>query len=315
MEKFAFDQVDILLIDPDRVVRTTIRNILIDNGFRNVTLGEGMNDIEMKLRIGMPDLLISDLHLADGNLNAFIHGLRHHNIGSNPFMPVIVTAWSPTTDDVRAIVQSGADDMITKPLSADQILQRIRALIKARKPFVVTSGYIGPDRRKPGADHDRGMHIDPIQVPNVLRAKALGERGLDISQIQREIDACIKKVNPEKLDRHAHQITWLVERIVPAMAFGGPDDATKKSLDRLLFVAEDVARRMVGTQFEHVSELCQSLINVTQRILDAGDFPAPKDVDLLKPLSQSIQRGFNVSDEEAQRAAHEISSTVGSQRT
>jgi len=312
MEKFAFDQIDILLIDPERSVRSAIRNILVDQGFRHVTVGSGMEDIVTKMRIGMPDLLISDIKLPDGDLNAFVFGLRHHNVGSNPFLPVIATAWSPTTDDVRAIVQSGADDMITKPLSAGQILQRIKMLIKARKPFVVTSGYIGPDRRKPGADHDRGMHIDPIEVPNVLRAKAVGDKTLDVNHIQNQIDECIKKVNLEKLDRHSHQITWLVERIVPSMAFGGPDDATRKSLERLLYVGEDVSRRMVGTKFEHVGELCKSLIDVTQRIIDAGDFPAPRDIELLKPLAQSIQRGFDESDMEAARAAREISDTVAS---
>lgn len=310
MDNFTFDQVDILLIDPDRSVRTTIRNILIDNGFRQVTVGTGMADIELKLRVGMPDLLITDIKLEDGNINSFIYNLRHHNKGTNPFMPVIATAWSPTTEDVRAIVQSGADDMITKPLSAGQILQRIKALIKARKPFVVTSGYIGPDRRKPGADHDRGMKIAPIEVPNILRDKATGVRNMNVNRIQAEIDRCIKKVNLEKLDRHSHQISWLVERIVPAMAFGGPDESTRKSLERLHYVGEDVSRRMVGTKFEHVGELCKSLIDVTQRILDAGDYPAPKDVDLLKPLAQSIQRGFDESDETAARMAHEISDTV-----
>lgn len=310
MDKFTFDQIDILLIDPDRTVRSAIRNILTDNGFRKVTVGEGMADIELKFRLGMPDLLISDIKLPDGDLHAFVYGLRHHSVGSNPFLPIIVTAWSPTTEDVRAIVQSGADDMITKPLSANQILQRIRTLIKARKPFVVTSGYIGPDRRKPGADHDRGMKIEPIDVPNVLRAKATGDHSMDINHIQAQIDDCIKKVNLEKLDRHAHQINWLIERIVPAMVYGPPDENTQKSLNRLLYVGEDVSRRMVGTKFLHVSDLCKSLIDVTQRIIDSGDSPASKDVDLLKPLAQSIQRGFDESDKEAARAAREISNTV-----
>jgi DNA-binding response OmpR family regulator len=310
MDKFAFDQVDILLIDPDRAVRMTIRNILIDSGFRQVTVGTTMEDIDAKMRISMPDLLISDLNIEGGNLNSFVYKLRHHMVGANPFMPVIVTAWSPTSDDVRAIVQSGADDMITKPLSASQILQRIKALIKSRKPFVVTSAYIGPDRRKPGADHDRGMKIDPIEVPNTLRAKAVGQQALDVNKIQAQIDACIKKVNLEKLNRHAHQITWLVERIVPSMAFGGPDTPTLKHLERLLYVTEDVSRRMVGTRFAHVGELCKSLIDVTQRILHAGDFPAPKDVDLLKPLAQSIQRGFNENDADATLTARKISSTI-----
>ena len=310
MEKLALDQIDILLIDPDRAVRSTIRNILIDNGFRTVTMGAGIGDIVSKFKIGMPDLLISDIKLGDGDISDFVYKLRHHEIGSNPFLPVIATAWSPTSEDVRGVVQSGVDDIVAKPLSAGQLLQRITMLIKARKPFVVTSAYIGPDRRKEGDDADRGEHIEQVKVPNVLRAKALGAGRVDIEQVQREIDSCSNKVNLQKLTRHAHQALWLVERIVPGLAFGGPDEPTKRSLERLLYVAEDIARRMVDTPFAHVSELCNSLIEVTGRILDGGDYPSPKDVDLLKPLAKAIQRGFDENDGEAARMAREISESV-----
>lgn len=315
MEKLALDQIDILLIDPDRAVRSTIRNILIDNGFRNVTMGSGLEDIKTQFQIGVPDLLISDIKLEDGDFDAFVYSVRHHDVGSNPFLAIIATAWSPTTDDVRGVVQSGVDDIVAKPLSAGQLLQRIKMLIKARKPFVVTSAYIGPDRRKPGEDHDRGgMHIEQVKVPNVLRAKAMGEGRISITDIQREIDACSKKVNLQKLDRHAHQAMWLVEHIVPGLAFGGPDESTARSLERLLYVAEDTGRRMVGTPFEHVGELCKSLIEVTGRIIASGDFPAPKDVDLLKPLAKAIQRGFDEKDTSAARTVREITKSVSTKQ-
>lgn len=311
MEKLALDQIDILLIDPDRAVRSTIRNILIDNGFRNVAVGAGLADIEAKFKIGMPDLLISDIKLGDGDFNTFVYNLRHHEVGTNPFLPVIATAWSPTSDDVRGIVQSGADHIVAKPLSAGQLLQRIMAMIKVRKPFVVTSAYIGPDRRKPGDDAKRGaMHIEQIQVPNVLRIKATGAGRADLAQIQRQIDECSNTVNLQKLDRHAHQALWLVERIVPGLAFGGPDEPTERALERLLYVAEDTARRMVGTPFEHVGELCRSLIEVTGRVIAAGDMPAPKDVDLLMPLAKAIQRGFDETDGDVAHMVHEISESV-----
>lgn len=309
-DKLTLDQIDVLVIDPDRTSRSTIRNILIDNGFRNISVGEGMADIFSKFQIGMPDLLIADIKIQDGNLNDFVYKLRHHEVGANPFLPIIATAWSPTGDDVRSIVQAGADDIIAKPLSAAQLLSRISMLIKARKPFVVTSHYIGPDRRKPGEEERGGVKLEQLKVPNVLRAKALGAKRLDQSIIQRQVDDFISKVNLQKLDRHAHQAIWLVERIVPGLAFGGPDEPTTRSLQRLLYVSEDISRRMVGTQYEHVSELCNSLLGVTQRILDAGDFPAPKDVDLLKPLANAIQRGFDEKDGDVAKTAHEIFESV-----
>lgn len=315
MNTLARDKIDILLIDPAHTARNAIRNLLIDNGFSRISAGSNMEDIKAQFLLGMPDLLISDIKLPDGNFNELIYGLRHHKVGTNPFMPVIATAWSPTTDDVRAVVQSGADDLITKPMSANQVIQRIEALIKARKPFVVTSAYIGPDRRKDGMDRDRGTKIDPFHVPNTLRAKAIADNEFDARKIQTEIDACIEKVNLEKLNRHAHQISWLVEKIVPSMTSGTHDDETREFLNRLLYVSEDVTRRMIGTPFEHVSELCMSLIDVTQRIIDAGHDTAPRDVELLKPLSQSIERGFDLNDQDAQSTAHKISETVSTKST
>lgn len=311
MDKLAFDKIDILLIDPDRASRSTLRNILVDNGFRNVNQGAKLADINHQFTIGMPDLLISDIKLEDGDFNSFVYKLRHHEVGNNPFLPIIATAWSPTSDEVRAVVQSGADDIVTKPLSAGQLLQRIRGQVLRRKPFMVTSVYIGPDRRKLGTEPREGEEvITPVEVPNTLRAKALGDDNLDVSQVQRDIDACIKNVNLQKLKRHAHQALFLVERIVPGLAFGGPDEPTTRALKRLLYVAEDTGRRMIDTPFAHVEELCKSLIDVTGRVLAAGDYPSPKDVDLLKPLAKAIQRSFDGDDSEAAKLAHEISESI-----
>ncbi|MBF0248157.1 MAG: response regulator [Alphaproteobacteria bacterium] len=307
----SLDTVDILLVDPDRMARSAVRNILIDNGFRRITEGKGMRDIEEKMRIATPDLIISDINLGDGDFSTFVHNLRHHMIGANPFLPVIATAWSPTSDDIRAVVMSGADAIISKPMSANQLLQRIKSLIQARKPFVVTSNYIGPDRGKAGAVvHAKAK---PIEVPNTLRAKALGDKDVNLMDLQREIDRCLKQVNLEKLDSHAHQVMQLVDKILPGLKTETVDEATHNQLDHLLFLGEDISRRMVGTKFAHVSELCDTLIDVTKRILDAetaGRAPAAKDIELLRPLAQSIQRGFDESDTSAARAAREISSTV-----
>jgi hypothetical protein len=131
-----------------------------------------------------------------------------------------------------------------------------------------------------------------------------------VAQIQREIDACTANINLQKLDRHANQAIWLVERIVPGLAYGAPDEATQRSLERLLYVAEDIERRMVGTPYAHVSELCRSLIGVTSRIIESGEFPAPKDVELLNPLAKAIQRGFDGDTDAIAHTAHEISESV-----
>jgi len=311
MDNFSLDKVDVLLIDPDPKVRAMVRSILQTSGFRKVKEGTGLKDIMYEFQIKMPDMIISDIKLPDGNFNTFVYKLRHHDIGTNPFLPILAMAASPTADDIRAVVQAGADDLITKPLSPGQFTQRIKALITSRKPFMVTSAYIGPDRRKEEEKKRPGRkHVPSVEVPNVLKAKSMPGQIFNETQLQLDIRASINNVNLQKLGSHADQTTELVDKIVPSLAFGSPDDATTKALKRLLYVSEDIARRMVGTKFDHVSELCQSLIEVTGRILEAGEFPSPKDVDLLKPLSTAISHGFDESDTDAAKMAHKISESV-----
>ena len=306
--KVNLEDIDVVIVDADRTSRQTIRNILTDNGIRNISVAVNMRDMTNILDVSAPDLLISDHELPDGDFSDFVHKLRHYETKYNPFLPIIATAWSPTHETVRNIIQSGVDHIVSKPLSAGQLMQRIKVLALARKPFIVTSQYIGPDRRK--KDDARPSVSTPVIVPSTLSMKATGAAEINPASLQEEIDACVKQVNIQKLERNAQQVSFLVERIVPGLALGGPDETTARSLDRLLYVSEDISRRMGGTPYAHVSELCNTMINVTRRIIDAGDFPSPKDVELLKPVAKSIEAGFAESGDDARRMAMEISRSV-----
>ena len=303
VQKITLENIDMLLVDPDLQMRHSIRNILHDNGFRNVRLGATIRDIREQMTNAMPDILISEVKLADGDFCDFIASLRHGDNGTNPFLPIIALAWSPTQDEVRHIIRTGADDLLSKPLSAGQLLGRINTLIKDRKPFVVTSDYIGPDRRS--KELREKSKIPLIDVPNTLRAKATGVK--NFSNVQEVIDAAAAEVNLQKLIRHAGQIRYLVDRLVPALVGGAIDEATRMALERLLYIAQDTGRRLAGTRFEHVTDLCRSLIEVTNRILAGGYEADSKDVNLLRPLSQAIQGGFG---EDTEALAFEISKSV-----
>lgn len=304
----TYDEVDLLLIDPDRSTGQMIRSLLAGMGFRSVNLGASLADIEVAFKVAMPDLLICDTNLPDGDFCDFVYKLRHHKVGSNPFLPVISTVWSPTQEIISRVVQTGSDDIITKPTSPGQLMDRIKGLVFKRKPFVVTSAYIGPDRRN---KEDRGPDgVEPVEVPNTLRAKAIGRTLTGDDDLYKQIDACIKKVNLLKIDRHATQIRLLIDDVTTSLSSGSPTENTPKQLDRLLYVAEDTARRMVGTPYDHVSELCRSLIKVTSALINDGDHPKQTDVRLLKPLAKAIKKGFDRTNNEASRMAHEITETV-----
>lgn len=306
-DNLHFEQVDLVVIDPSRTMSNTLANVLRDQGFSKITLGATLADINTKMEIGVPDLLISDDNLPDGNLCELVQKVRHHAIGHNPFVSIIATTWNPTPESVRRIVQTGVDDLVIKPLSATALLKRITEQVLHRKPFVVTSAYIGPDRR---GDEDRPTGIELLEVPNTLKEKSSTIRPIDADNLQSEIDAYLKIVNIQKLDRHADQVQMLVQRIISEMANGEDLGATNILLERLLFVAEDTARRMGNTPYAHVSELCDSLIEVTGNIIGNPGASSTKDVRLLIPLALAIRKGFNESSDEVAQMVREISTSI-----
>ncbi len=303
--KKTYDNVVISLIDPDKFIRDTIKTILSNNGFKEFIQGTNTNDIIEQLKDEPPDLLIADSNITGGDFCELIHELRHNEIGTNPFMPVIATTWNPTSELVKKVIESGSDDLLPKPLSSGHLIARIEQLVQARKPFVVTSEYIGPDRRN---SEERESEIPLLQVPNSLRVKVTGEDEGAISQ--EEINQAIAEINIHKLERHAFQIEWLVERIVPALESGQLSDEINEHLDRLNYVAQDISRRLVGTKYEHISELCNSLAKVASDIDVDRTSPSAKNIKLLSPLSKAIASTFDPDRDDA-AAARDIAGMIG----
>ena len=286
IQKNTFGEVDVLLIDTDLNARQGVRTILSNNGFSGVTLGTDLAKVREAVNSRMPDLLLCGTEFPDGKVTDMIRDIRQNRIGNNPFMPIIILLSEPTPDLVSQIITSGADDVVMKPVSTKALLDRIHTQIHKRKPFIVQEEYLGPARK--GDDVTKA--IDP---PNPLHAKATGGQ-VNFHEIERAIDNALMEVRNRKLENTGPEIAALVGRIVPMLdnkpqvsqtALGG--------LHMLIDLNSGLIRRLAGTKYEHVSELCKAMITVSQRLCDnASEAPDQTQVKLLKPLSQAIQAGF-----------------------
>lgn len=309
MSKHTFEKVNTLLASPDLSAVKSLKVVMRDHGFREFKIGNGIEEITTEIGDVETDLLICEAVFPEGDPCDLIHALRHHEIGGNPFLPVIMITGAPSQELVDKVINSGADDLLVKPISIGQLVERINILVHSRKSFVVTSDYIGPDRRNKA--HPDSSPIPLIDVPNSLHAKAVG--GLSSVDSQQAIDEAIANVNLHKLERHAIQIAVLVEMILPVYQKGQATDMLPRYLDRLYFVAEDASRRLVGTKYDHVSELCQTLVSVTGGIRAKVENPDRKDVELLKPLSQAVRNAFDVTEDIA-ALARKISASVADRK-
>jgi len=303
MGRERFNEVTVVVADPDPRARTIAKKTLIQAGFRKILTGHSLAFVRESFDIEMPELLIAETELPDGDFSEFVNDLRHHKIGNNPFLVVSALTNNPTPELVKKVIQAGADDLLSKPFNVDTLLRRVGRLIHERKPFVVTGDYVGPTRQ---AKSQKEADAERFHAPNTLKARALNEGSVD--EVQAMVDAAINQVNTKALEAHAEDIDELVTIVAPRLVEGFVDATSRLCLDRLRYASEDANRRLGGTQYDHVSELCQTLLKIVNSLRNCGGTPGARDVKLLEPLNQAIQLGFDKNADTA--TARQISKAV-----
>ena len=114
----------ILVVEDEKSISSLIRAILTGNGYDVIQASNGTEAFSM-ISSHCPDLIVLDLGLPDIDGMEIIRAIR-----SWTEMPiVVVSARSYDRDKVEAL-DAGADDYLTKPFSATELLARIRVALR-----------------------------------------------------------------------------------------------------------------------------------------------------------------------------------------
>lgn len=115
----------ILVIEDEPHIVMGLRDALEFEGFATISAGKGKEGVQLA-RAHNPDAVILDLMLPDINGYAVCEELRR----VSPFLPIIMlTARSQETDKIRGL-DAGADDYVTKPFSVNELIARMRAILR-----------------------------------------------------------------------------------------------------------------------------------------------------------------------------------------
>ncbi|MDP1791006.1 MAG: response regulator transcription factor [Methylibium sp.] len=115
----------ILLIEDDAMIGKAVRHGLGQAGFAVDWVTDG-RDAELSLANGVYDLAILDLGLPKKDGMAILATLR----GLGNSMPVLIASARDTVRDRIAGLEAGADDYVLKPFDLDELVARVRALLR-----------------------------------------------------------------------------------------------------------------------------------------------------------------------------------------
>jgi two-component system KDP operon response regulator KdpE len=134
----------ILVVDDEDQIRRALKSILSTRGYTLEMAATGQEAL-MKAIDAPPDLVILDLALPDRSGIEVCRELRTWMTA-----PILILSVRANEADKITALDEGADDYLTKPFSAGELLARIRALLRraaalTSPPPVVTSGDLEID--------------------------------------------------------------------------------------------------------------------------------------------------------------------------
>ena len=121
----------VMVVDDEAGVRELLADALKLAGFEAITANDGMNALTM-LRSHKPDLLIVDINMPLMDGFDFIQRIRENGDNTPALM---LTARGDKSDITRGLTL-GADDYVTKPFGLEELILRIRAILRRSKASV-----------------------------------------------------------------------------------------------------------------------------------------------------------------------------------
>lgn len=116
----------ILVVEDDTSLQKYLKELLWDNGFGVQTASDGVSALNSIEKLP-PDLVILDLGLPNMSGESVCLEIRK----KWPELPVIILTAKDSVADIVQGLNLGADDYMTKPFVADELLARIKARFRS----------------------------------------------------------------------------------------------------------------------------------------------------------------------------------------
>jgi len=118
----------VLVLDDEPAMRRLLRTILLAQGYKVSEAHNGTAALEAMATCETIDLLILDLGLPGMNGLDLIKEIR----ASGSVLPILVLSNRADENTKVAALDLGADDYVTKPFGAKELLARVRAALRHR---------------------------------------------------------------------------------------------------------------------------------------------------------------------------------------
>jgi two-component system, OmpR family, response regulator MprA len=161
----------VLIVDDEPAVREALRRSLTFEGYRTETAVDGA-DALAKLETYAPDAIVLDVLMP--RMDGLTTARRLRALGDR--VPILMLTARDTVGDRVSGLDAGADDYLVKPFELDELLARLRALLRR--------GAYGGAEAGGAREPDRTLALADLRMDQATREVARGERVVELTRTE-----------------------------------------------------------------------------------------------------------------------------------
>lgn len=150
MRVVKFDQLSAVVADDQKSSRDIVTEILRSVGMRDIRHADDGAVALQLIDIRPASFLVLDLEMPYDGAKT-LRQLRRSETRSCAQTPTIMMTALAIRSNVEAMRDAGANEIVVKPLTTAKLVGRIQAMLLHPRPFVTSSSYVGPERRRPNS--------------------------------------------------------------------------------------------------------------------------------------------------------------------
>ncbi|WP_309638035.1 response regulator [Methylibium sp.] len=195
----------ILLIEDDAMIGKSVRQGLSQAGFAVDWVTDG-RAAELSLDTGVYDLAILDLGLPKKDGMAVLSTLR----GMGNSMPVLIASARDTVRDRISGLETGADDYVLKPFDLDELVARVRALLRRHagsgSPFLKFGGLMLDPMRKSVTQNGEGVDLSAKEFAVLEALMQRPGAVLSREKLEESVYGWGEEVGSNAIEVHLHHL-------------------------------------------------------------------------------------------------------------
>jgi two-component system response regulator MprA len=183
----------LLVVDDDPKILSMMRRGLIFAGYDVVTVDSGEEALNHAM-LQVPSLVVLDVMLPGIDGFEVCRRLR----SAEPRLPILLLTARDRVPDRVAGLDAGADDYLVKPFAFDELLARIRALL-----------------RRTAADSQELLVCDDLRVDTASREVLRGNRQIELTLTEYQLLEYLMHHQRQVLSRERiHDVIWGDELVI-----------------------------------------------------------------------------------------------------